>query len=157
MGEGSQRTFHGMLDSRIDVSRLAELKLSLMRELGKKGAGSIVCFLGFVKGRVEGVEVKSLVYEAYEPYATRKLDEIAKSYARDPSIYAVVILHAIRDLSPGEPTVAILVAAESSSKAFSVAREVLERVKREAPIFKLEIREDGEYYVVGSGRRIKRG
>lgn len=33
---------------------------------------------------------------------------------------------------------------------------ILERVKAEPPIFKLEKRDDGEYYVIGEGRRVKR-
>jgi molybdopterin synthase catalytic subunit len=46
------------------------------------------------------------------------------------------------------------VSAVNREVAFRVAREALERVKHEVPIFKLERRDDGDYWVVGDGRRI---
>ncbi len=118
--------------------------------------GGIVIFQGHVKGVVDGKKVIKLVYEAYEPHATRIIDSIAKSYEGDPQISSVVIYHNVGELFPGDPTVFILVASSTRKKAFPVAREVLERVKREPPIFKLEVREDGEYWISGDGKRIPR-
>ncbi len=119
-------------------------------------AGSIAAYIGFVKGVVEGHKVHSLDYEAYDPYAVKKLREIAEDYTRKGEACAVAIIHRVGSLKPGETTVYILVAAEPRDKAFKIAREILERVKREAPIFKLERRDDGEYWVLGDGTRIPR-
>ena len=50
----------------------------------------------------------------------------------------------------------VFVAANNRVRAFEVLREVVERVKHEVPIFKLEIRSDGEFWVLGDGKRVKR-
>jgi len=115
-----------------------------------------VIFIGFVKGVVDGAEVRELRYEAYEPYASRKLSEIAESYRGVDGVHGVVILHRVGSLGPGNETMYVLVAARDRGTAFSVAREVVDRVKHGVPIFKLEVRSDGEYWVIGDGRRVKR-
>ncbi|PCN50725.1 molybdenum cofactor biosynthesis protein MoaD [Candidatus Geothermarchaeota archaeon ex4572_27] len=142
-----------MIDGKVDLNAVA---MELMARTAGEGGGALVAFVGFVKGLVEGERVRSLNYEAYEPYASRILDEIAKGYRGRPGVLGVVILHRRGELAPGEPTVYILVAAKDRKTAFAVASEVLERVKREPPIFKLEKREDGEYWIVGDGIRLKR-
>ena len=121
-----------------------------------KGGGALVMFLGFVKGVVDGTEVKELVYEAHEVYASKKLKEIAESYKHTKGVIDVIIYHRIGNLKPGEPTVYIFVTATNRRIAFNVASEVLERVKREVPIFKLERRSNGEYWIIGNGKRVKR-
>jgi len=122
----------------------------------KKGGGALVLFMGFVKGVVNNAEVTNLVYEAYEPYASKKLNEIAKDYSKMEGVLDVIILHRIGNLKPGEPTIYIFVTAVNRKLAFKVASEALERVKHEVPIFKLEKRSNGEYWVMGDGKRVKR-
>jgi len=41
-------------------------------------------------------------------------------------------------------------------EALETLSRVLERVKAEPPIFKLEKRDDGEYYIIGESRRVKK-
>jgi len=122
----------------------------------KKGGGALVMFMGFVKGVVDNVQVTNLIYEAHEHYALKKLDEIAKSYSKVEGVIDVVIFHRVGNLKPGEPTIYIFVTAVNRRIAFKVASEVLERVKHEVPIFKLEKRSNGEYWVLGDGKRVKR-
>ena len=119
-------------------------------------AGAVVIFIGFVKGIVEGKKVYSLSYEAYEPYATKKLQEIADDALRREGVIDVRIYHKVMKLKPKETTVYIVVAATNRQIAFDVARDILERVKKEAPIWKLEVRDDGEYWIIGDGKRIPR-
>lgn len=139
---------HGDVDINYWVRELTRSSL--------KGAGALVIFVGFVKGIVDGHKVCKLIYEAYEPYASKRLREIAESYRGVDGVYDVVILHRIGELDPGDTTVYIFVTARTRELAFKVAREVLERVKHESLIFKLERRDDGEYWIIGDGRRIKR-
>jgi len=119
-------------------------------------AGAVVIFIGFVKGVVGNKKVYALSYEAYEPYASEKLREIVNEALRREGVIDVRVYHKIMSLKPKEPTVYIVAAAVSRQVAFDVAREVLERVKKEVPIWKLEIRENGEYWVIGNGKRVPR-
>ncbi len=137
----------GIIEGELDLNE--EVK----KLVDETGPGAVVAFFGFVKGIVDGKRVEELEYEAYEPYATKKIEEIERSIE---GVKKVKIYHRIGRLKPGEPTIYILVAATGRREAFEGAREALERVKHEVPIFKLERREDGEYWVIGDGRREKR-
>jgi len=121
-----------------------------------KGCGAISIFIGYVKGRIENAKVHELIYEAYEPHASRKLKEIACEIANKYSIPYILILHKIGNLKPGEISIYIISTAVSRHNAIEAVREALERVKKEVPIFKLEKRDDGEYWIVGDGKRIPR-
>lgn len=147
--------FHGSVD-RLSLGKIPEILNKIIPELNEEEAGGTVIFLGHVKGRVNGKQVKKLVYEAYEPYTSKVLNKIAQDQKRDPQVKTTIILHNNGELKPGDPTVLIIVTATRREKAFEKAREVLERVKKEPPIFKLEVREDGEYWIIGDGERLRR-
>ncbi len=141
----------GTVTNPISLDKLAE---ELARHAAREGAGALVVFMGFVKGVVDGERVERLIYEAYEPYATKILNEIAEKYSRIDGVLDVVVYHRIGELKPGEPTIYVAVTAMNRHVAFRVAAEVLEEVKHKAPIYKLEKRSDGDYWVVGDGTRI---
>ena len=138
----------------IDLGREAE---RLARATSGAGAGSLVVFMGFVKGVVDGSRVQALEYEAVEELALQKLRELAEDAASRPGVYAVEIIHRVGRLEPGEPTIYILVVAEPRWKAFCLASELLDRVKKDVPVYKLESREDGDYWILGEHTRIPRG
>ncbi len=132
----------------------------LIKEIAPKasleGYGALVAFVGFVKGVVDGEHVTELHYESHEELAEKRLLEIAEETASKYGAHDVIIAHRVGSLKPGETTIYIIVTARSRKEAFEAAAYALERVKHEAPIFKLERRSDGEYWVVGDGRRIRR-
>jgi molybdopterin synthase catalytic subunit len=68
----------------------------------------------------------------------------------------VLIWHYTGARKPGEITLIIATVGKSRDEAISAARVILERVKREVPIFKLEKREDGEYWIIGDSTRYLR-
>mgnify|MGYP000439192037 CR=1 FL=1 len=142
-----------VIDKELNVNELIK---NIMKESSRKGCGAIVMFIGFVKGVVNDKEVYRLEYEAYEPYASKILNKLAEDLAHREGVDSVLIYHRTGSLKPGEPSIYILVSAKSRKDAFSTAMEAIERVKHEVPISKLEIRSDGEYWVIGDGRRIKR-
>lgn len=130
----------------------------LVREYGEKGYGAIAVFIGVVKGYVDGHRVDELIYEAYEPYTSKMLDKIAtEEIMNNDSISAIEILHRVGSSRPGEKTLYIAVVAKGRKEAIDVLSRVLERVKHEVPIFKLERRDDGEYWIIGESKRIRRG
>jgi molybdopterin synthase catalytic subunit len=127
----------------------------MARSSATKGAGALVAFIGFVKGKIGNDRVLGLDYEAYEPYATKRLQTIANDALKDERVKEVRIYHRKGSLKPGEPTIYIFVSSVERGPAFEAARKVLERVKEEVPIFKLERRDDGEFWIVGH-KRVKR-
>jgi molybdopterin synthase catalytic subunit len=148
-GASEARIVRGRVSVDEVISRVAS-------RASREGAGALVIFVGFVKGVVEGNEVRSLDYEAYEPYASKILKEIADKYASLSGVTDVIIYHRVGSLKPGEPTIYVFVSAKDRKTAFKVAAEALEEVKHRAPIFKLERRSDGDYWVMGDGVRVPR-
>lgn len=140
-----------------DTVKVEEEIGDMAKASASEGAGALVAFIGFVKGKVEDVKVFGLDYEAYEPYATKRLQTIANDALKDERVKEVRVYHRKGSLKPGEPTIFIFVSSVERGLAFDVARKVLERVKEEVPIFKLERREDGEFWVIGRKRVMRKG
>jgi len=142
------------------VGRIIDDERDISKESGEMispgAGGALVIFIGYVKGIVSGKIVMELEYSSYDPYASQKLEEIAREESEEEGVLDVRIYHRVGRLKPGDPTIYILVSAVDRKTAFSTAQRVLERVKHEVPIFKLERREDGEYWVVGGGTRVRR-
>ncbi len=147
-----------MADGRVIDEKLCldELVSEITEKTSGKGGGALVLFIGYVKGEVNGSQVDELDYEAYEPYASQMLREIAEKYEEKKGVLDVRIYHRVGNLKPGETTLYVIVAAKNRHQAFEAAREALEEVKHRVPIFKLEKRSDGEYWVIGDGKRVRR-
>lgn len=130
---------------------LADFLDSLPEEVG-----AVAVFIGRVKGRVEGRRVESLMYEVVEPSSSQSLERIAREELEKNNLLAVSIYHKKGVAVPGEPVLFIAVASKSREEAVSGLRSTLERVKHEAYVWKLEKREDGEYWIIGDGKRVPR-
>ena len=114
--------------------------------------GAVVVFVGYVKPK--GGKVKELVYEVhpdFPKFVERIIDEALKKYEAQDAY--VVQFEGPRRV--GEKTLIIAVSSDTRDQAFSAAREILERIKHEAPVWKLERRVDGEYWLSGD-KEIKR-
>lgn len=119
-------------------------------------SGALVYFIGFVKGEINNAGVIELEYTVIDQPALEQLEKIAREEAERFNLSAVVIWHYTGVRRPGDITIVIATVARDRQTAFNAASEILERVKREAPIFKLERRTDGEYWVIGDGERYPR-
>lgn len=139
-----------IIDKEVDINEVVK---EMIKNSGSEG--SLVMFLGYVKEFVDGHRVSKLIYEAYEPYSTQILKRVVDEVI-DDDITDVRVYHRVGTLRPHEPVIYIFVIAKNRSKAFEKCRELLERIKHEVPIFKLEVRDDGEYWIVGDGLRVKR-
>jgi molybdopterin synthase catalytic subunit len=96
-------------------------------------AGAVVVFEGVTR------EVPALDYEAYEEMALEKLRAIAAEEASRHALCAVAIEHRIGTVPLGEPSVIVAASAPHRGEAFAGARALIDRVKAEAPIWKVEV------------------
>ncbi len=112
-------------------------------------AGGLVTFRGDVRGTSRGRRVVRLEYEAYVPMAERKLAEIGAAVEAEHGA-RVAVVHRVGVLAPGEAAVVIAAAAPHRAPAFRACEATIERLKRDAPIWKREVYEDGSEWV-GSG------
>ncbi len=127
------------------------------RETAPSEAGSLVVYLGFVKGIVDSHKVYELDYEAYDTYTKRRIDEIEK-YIRDKykDVVNIKIIHAIDNMKPGDNVILIMCIGKGRRDAINAIGEAIELVKHTTGIWKLEIRDDGEYWVVAGNTRVKK-
>ena len=110
------------------------------------GMGGIVTFQGDVREETKGRRVVHLDYEAYVPMAERSLSCIAADIEREHGA-SVAILHRVGRLAPGEAAVVIACAAPHRTPAFRACEAAIERLKRDVPIWKREVFEDGSTWV----------
>jgi MoaE-MoaD fusion protein len=96
-------------------------------------AGAVVLFEGVTR------EVPELDYEAYVEMAEPRLAAIAAEEAARHGLFAVAVEHRTGTVPLGEPSVIVAVSAGHRGEAFAGARAVIDRVKAEAPIWKVEV------------------
>ncbi len=110
------------------------------------GLGGVVTFTGTVRDVTRGKRVLRLEYEAYAAMAERKLAEIGAAIAAAHHA-EVAIVHRVGVLAPGEAAVVIACAAPHRTAAFRACEECIERLKKDVPIWKREVYEDGSEWV----------
>ncbi len=108
--------------------------------------GGLATFTGTVRDATRGRRVVRLEYEAYPGMAERKLAEIGAAVAAAHGA-EVAIVHRVGVLLPGDAAVVIACAAPHRTAAFRACEECIERLKRDVPIWKREVYEDGSEWV----------
>lgn len=127
------------------------------RSLAPLEAGSMVVYVGFVKGMVDGHKVNDLIYESYESYTQQRLLEIEEEIKRRyRDVIDIKIIHAIDKMKPGDDVILIMVLGRGRKDAIDAVKDTIELVKHTSGIWKLEVRDDGEYWVVAGNTRVKR-
>jgi len=116
----------------------------LVRETIPPDCGASVLFVGTVRNHHRDREVVRLTYEAYRPMAEAALERIARELESATEGLRVHIVHRLGTLAVGESSVVITTAAAHRAAAYEASRAALERLKREAPIWKREWYSDGE-------------
>jgi len=96
-----------------------------------------------------------LSYEAFRPMAERVLRDLAERAAERFGCLSVRIAHAVGDVPPGEASVVVQVVAGHRAEAFDACRNLIDRLKLEAPIWKREVWEDGTTW--STGQTVKAG
>ena len=101
-------------------------------------AGAVVLFEGVTR------EVPELDYEAYVEMAEAKLRAIGEEVAAAYGCSAVALEHRLGTVPLSEPSVIVAASAPHRGEAFNAARALIDRVKAEAPIWKVEVDAAGE-------------
>jgi molybdopterin synthase catalytic subunit len=99
-------------------------------------AGAVVTFSGVTR------EVDRLEYEAYAEMAQAELERIAAEAVQRHGLCAAAVEHRIGEVPLGEASVIVAASAPHRAEAFAGAREIIDRLKLQAPIWK---REEGEW------------
>jgi molybdopterin synthase catalytic subunit len=123
--------------------------LALAAYVRGNGDGAIVIFDGFVRDHSKNRRTLYLKYEAYEPMALAKIQEIAAHLHNQFPIHRVVMVHRLGRLEIGETSVYIAVSAAHRAAAFDACRYAIDTLKCTVPIWKKEYFEDGSVWADG--------
>ena len=107
-------------------------------------AGAVVCFEGVTR------DVEALDYEAYVEMAHQKLRAIGEEEAARHGLCAVALVHRTGRVPLTEPSVIVAASAAHRGEAFAGARALIDRVKAEAPIWKVELDQGEKTRVEGT-------
>jgi len=107
-------------------------------------AGAVVVFEGVTR------DVEALDYEAYEAMAADRMARIAQEEAARHGLCAVALEHRVGSVPLSEPSVLVAASAPHRGEAFAGARALIDRLKAEAPIWKVELTEEGARRVEGT-------
>lgn len=101
-------------------------------------------FLGSVRSEAhDGQPLDYLEISHYPGLSERCIKEEAERLLRHHKADAVMVLHRVGLLPPGEPIVLVAVSADRRGAAQRCCQAVLEMLKHEAPFWKREWRSDG--------------
>jgi molybdopterin synthase catalytic subunit len=121
----------------LSADRLSEL-------VATSHTGAIVTFQGTTR------DVERLDYEAYEPMAEEKIAAILADVIARHEVEGAVAEHRVGSVPLGQPSVVVAVAAAHRAPAFAAAREAIDRIKAEAPIWKREVEGERAEWVEGT-------
>lgn len=110
----------------LDLQKLHDLVIT-------DGSGAVVTFTGTTR------EVDLLHYEAYEQMAVQRIERIVDELLATYKLDAIAVEHRVGDVPLNHPSVIVAVSAPHRPAAFTAAREAIDRIKAEAPIWMLEV------------------
>jgi len=111
----------------------------------RRGTGAVVVFDGVVRDD----DITEMELEAYEDFAIKELEKIAKNATEQFKLLHVDIIHRIGRLLIGENILIIIVAAGHREEAYAGSRFIIEAIKGSVPIWKKELTKDGGRWVPG--------
>jgi molybdopterin synthase catalytic subunit len=130
MGEAGARLHVAVSDEPLGLEALS-------RVMSDPRAGAIVSFQGVTR------EVDHLDYEAYREMARERIELILRECAARHGLCAAAAEHRVGEVALGECSVIVAASAPHRDEAFAGAREIIDRIKSEAPIWKREVDSEG--------------
>ena len=112
--------------------------------VGRPTAGAVVTFQGTTR------DVERLDYEAYREMAEERIASILSGCVERHGLEAAAAEHRVGAVALGEPSVVVAVSAAHRDEAFAGAREAIDRIKAEAPIWKREVDGTEQRWVEGA-------
>lgn len=110
---------------------------ALVERVRDPRAGAVVTFSGVTR------DVPSLDYEAYVEMAHEQMTAIVAQAIERHGLCAAAAEHRVGSVGLSEPSVIVAVSAPHRPEAFEGAREIIDRIKALAPIWKREVGADG--------------
>ena len=124
---------------------------SIAREVAVVTNGATAMFLGTVRDNNDGRSVSGIEYSAYREMAELEMHSILQEAGKQFGIEHAVVVHRIGTLRVGDTSIAVATAHAHRAAAMDSLRYIVEQTKSRAPVWKLELYDDGTREWVGAG------
>lgn len=116
---------------------------TLITETAGLDDGALVIFSGNVRAVDGELQVEALDYDVHREMAEQAIRRIEEEILERKGVLSCRIVHRVGYVPAGESSVYVVVRGRHRPEAFEAAREGIERVKREVPIWKEDVLADG--------------
>lgn len=130
-----------MIDQPLSVDRVLDV-------VRGPAVGGITVFIGLVRDHDEGRSVRALNYSAH-PSAEAELARVVDEVSSRHDILTLATEHRVGDLEIGDLAVVVAAGAAHRGDAFAAARDLIDTLKSEVPIWKEQHFTDGGVDWVG--------
>jgi molybdopterin synthase catalytic subunit len=135
-----RNTFVQIVDGPIETA-------SLQGKLSDPDVGAHGWFYGVTRRKTTRDEVtkitQSLSYEAHRPMALSQLEQLADQAAEKFNLPHVVIVHRLGEVPIGQASVVVGCSSAHRIATFDANQWIMDMIKRDVPIWKQELFEDG--------------
>jgi molybdopterin synthase catalytic subunit len=115
---------------------------------GSQRIGGIATFLGCARDFSEGRDVSEISFEAYGSMALAEMNQLRSDAIERFGLLDARIVHRVTTVRAGDNIVFIAAAAEHRAAAFDGCRWMIDELKQRVPIWKKEITQQGDSWVV---------
>jgi molybdopterin synthase catalytic subunit len=131
----------------ISSNMISEL---ITRHQAEHELGAHSLFLGQVReddlvsnGKIGTNKVKSIMYSAYEEMAEKEIINIREETKNKYRLSCLHIYHSIGEVKTGEISLLVMVSSPHRKNCLDSLKYVVDKIKKNVPIWKKEIFEDG--------------
>lgn len=114
------------------------------KEAHHESAGAVVMFSGETRNHNKNKKVLYLEYEAHEDGAEKMIGDILEDSKNKWPLHYAFCVHRIGRVEISESSILVVTSSSHRKDAYEANRYILDRVKKEAPVWKKEFFADGE-------------
>lgn len=124
---------------------------SIQNHSSKTNIGAHSIFLGQVRADEKGgSKVKAIEYTAYEEMALQNAFEIREAIFEKYELTCMHIYHSLGEVKTGEICLFVFTSSKHRKMAIDACEELVERIKKELPVWGKELMESGESWKVNT-------
>jgi molybdopterin synthase catalytic subunit len=114
---------------------------------GDGGVGAVCSFVGTVRDRNEGSDVRAMELEHYPGMTEKSIEAMIDAAHRRFDIRAARVIHRVGPLLPGDQIVMVAVSSAHRGESFQACEFLMDYLKTEAPFWKKENTPEGARWV----------
>lgn len=136
------------VDGAISAEKIVQ---SIQNHSTKTNIGAHSIFLGQVRAdEKEGSTVRAIEYTAYKGMALQIAFEIRESIFEKYELTCMHIYHSLGEVKTGEICLFVFTSSKHRKMAIDACEELVERIKKDLPVWGKELMENGESWKVNT-------